>query len=130
MTFLILVRLDSIQRLENILVVTETLLMSFETNIYVLEADAYNNGVLKKLLNRKIHYYFVEDKDTVLYKTKYYNQMSKTIETPFMAIWDTDVATDKTSIWDAINHLRAGADVAFPYNGFFMRHRKLFVICT
>ena len=115
--FLILVRLDSIERLENILVVTDTLLRYFKTNIYVLEADSYNNGLLKKLLNRKINYRFVEDKDPVLHKTKYYNQMAKIVKTPFMAIWDTDIITDKSAICDAVKHLREEADVAFPFNG-------------
>ena len=43
-TFLILIRLDSIQRLENVKVVTDSLLKYFDTNIYVLEADSYDNG--------------------------------------------------------------------------------------
>ena len=81
-TFLILVRLDSVVRMENLVVVTDTLFRYFKTNIYVLEADSYNNGLLKKLLNRKINYQFVEDKDPVLHKTKYYNEMAKTVETP------------------------------------------------
>ena len=116
-TFLILVRLDSVERIENILAVTDTLLRYFKTNICVLEASHYNNGLLRKLLNSKINYRFVVDKDTVLHKTKYYNQMTKTVETPFMAIWDTDVVTDKPAILDAVKHLREEADVAFPYNG-------------
>lgn len=116
-TFLILVRLDSVERLENVLVVTDSLLKYFKTNIHVLEADSYNNGLLRKLLNRKINYLFVEDKDPVLHKTKYYNRMAKTVETPFMAVWDTDVVTDKPAICDAVKHLRGEADVAFPYSG-------------
>jgi hypothetical protein len=43
--------------------------------------------------------------------------MAKTVETPFMAIWDTDIVTDKPAILDAVKHLREEADVAFPYNG-------------
>ena len=116
-TFLILVRIDSVERMENLLAVTNTLFRYFKTNIYVLEADSYNNGFLKKLLNRKINYRFVEDKDPVLHKTMYYNRMAKTVDTPFMAIWDTDVVTDKAAILDAVKHLREEADVAFPYNG-------------
>ena len=84
----------------------------------MLEVDFYNNGLLQKLLNRKISYRFIEDKDPVLHKTKYYNQMAGTVETPFMAIWDTDVITSKVAICDAVSHLREDADVAFPYNGF------------
>lgn len=117
-TFLILIRLDSIERLENLLTVTDSLLRYFNTNIYVLEADHYNNGVLKRLLSRKIRYQFVEDKDPVLYKTRYFNRMTSNIETPFMAIWDADIAIDKENIEQSLMLLRnKKADIVYPYNG-------------
>ena len=119
LTFLILVRLDSIQRLENTKIVTDSLLKYFHTNIFVLEADSYNNGFLKKNLNRKITYQFVEDKDPVLHKTKYYNNMVKTVSTKYLSIWDTDAVIDKNAICDSMKHLREGADVAYPYCGLF-----------
>ena len=119
LTFIILVRIDSIQRLENIKIVTDSLLKYFDTNIFVLEADSYNNGFLKKVLNKKITYRFIEDKDPVLYKTKYYNYMIDKISTKYLSIWDTDTAIDKNSICDAMKHLRKEADVAYPYEGFF-----------
>jgi hypothetical protein len=116
-TFLILVRLDSVQRLENILTVTRALIKHFDTNIYVLEAAPYNNGLLEKLLNRKIIFKFIEDKDNILYKTKYYNALSRLVTTPYMGIWDTDIVIDKKAIIDSVSHLRNGADAVFPYNG-------------
>ena len=119
LTFLILVRIDSIQRFENIKVVTDTLLKYFDTNIYVLEADMYNNGFLKKNLNSKIRYQFIEDRDPVLHKTKYYNNMTKSVDTKYMSIWDTDAVIDKNAICDSMKHLREDADVAYPYDGFF-----------
>ena len=118
-TFLILVRVDSIQRFENVKVITDSLLKYFDTNIYVLEADAFNNGLLKKNLNRKILYQFIEDKDPVLHKTKYYNYMTTKVQTHFLSIWDVDTVVDKDAICDAMKHLREEADVAYPYDGFF-----------
>ena len=117
-TFLILVRLDSIERLENILCVTERLTHYFKTNTKVREADGYNNGILKSLLNRQVQYEFIEDKDPVLYKTRHINQMSVSIKTPYLSIWDADIIPDKKAIIECVEQLRnKEADVAYPYNG-------------
>ncbi|WP_047446610.1 galactosyltransferase-related protein [Alistipes sp. ZOR0009] len=117
-TFLILIRLDSIHRLENILTIVKQLKHSFSTNIIVREADSYNNGILKYLLKKHISYQFVEDKDPVLYKTKHINQMIQQINTPFIALWDADIVVDKKIIIECIEKLRMKeVDVAYPYNG-------------
>lgn len=117
-TFLILVRLDSIQRLENIFCITEQFCRYFNTNLIVREADSYYNGVLKKLLNKKVQYEFVEDKDPVLYKTRHFNQMVAQVNTPLLAIWDVDIIPDKDAIIDCANKLRKNeANIAYPYNG-------------
>ena len=117
-TFLILVRLDSIERLENTIVVANDFVKHFDTNVYVLEVAGYCNRVLQQILNKKIKYHFVEDKDPVLHKTLYYNRMVKEIDTPFFAIWDTDVVVDKNAIISVVERLRNGeAEMALPYNG-------------
>ena len=119
LTFIILTRIDTIQRLENIKTVTDSLFKYFDTNLYVLEIDSQNNGILKSTLNRKTRYQFIEDTDPVMYRTKYHNLMANNVHTKYLAIWDTDVIVDKNSICDAMNHLHEDADVAYPYNGFF-----------
>ena len=119
LTFMILTRIDTIQRLENVKSVTDSLFKHFDTNLFVLEIDSQNNGILKSTLNRKTRYQFIEDKDPVMHRTKYHNYMAKNVHTDYLAIWDTDVVIDKNSICDAMKHLREGADVAYPYNGFF-----------
>lgn len=117
-TFLILVRLDSIQRIENILAVTQQFYHYFKAKIVVREADSYNNGILESLLNKKIDYEFVEDKDPVLYKTRHFNQMTSMVTTSYLAIWDTDIIVDKSAVISCIDKLRKGeADIAYPYNG-------------
>lgn len=116
-TFLLLVRLDSIERMENLLIITEQLCRHFDTNIVVLEADKRYTNILKKILNKHIHYIFVEDKDPVLYKTFYFNRMAQKVITPYLAIWDADIVIDKNAIITAVKNLRKGMDVAFPYNG-------------
>lgn len=120
LTFLILVRLDSIERLENILCVTEQLCRYFNTNIIIREASSHCSTILKSLLNKRIHYEFVEDKDPVLYKTRHFNQMVMQVKTSYLAIWDVDIVVDKKAIINCIENLRKGevdTDVAYPYNG-------------
>lgn len=120
LTFLLPLKVDSIIRIENLLMVIKYLQRNFQTNITVLEVAPYNNGILRKLLNRKVKYMFVEDKDPIFYRTKYRNIMAKEVETPFLAIWDVDVIVDKQLIIDAMNKLRSGeADIAYPYDGKF-----------
>ena len=119
LTFLILIRIDTIQRLENVKTTIDSLLKFFNTNIFVLEIDSTNNGILKSILNKKVMYQFIEDKDPVMYRTKYHNYMAKNVKTKYLSIWDADIVVDKNSVCDAMKHLREEADVAYPYNGYF-----------
>lgn len=117
-TIIIPVRIDSIDRLENLRFVTDFLLSTFKTNIYVLEIDARNNKMLKKLLNKKIKYDFHKDLDSVFYRTKYINKMVNKVNTPYIAIWDADVLVRSEQIYTAISHLRQDkTDFVYPYDG-------------
>ena len=120
-TFLILVRLDTIDRLENILATTQFLSSNFATNIWVSEYASYNNGVLEKLLDQTIRYTFTEDQDPILYRTKFLNQMISTADKPFVCIWDTDVIIPVAQIVMAVGLLRRGeAEFAYPFERFFL----------
>jgi len=117
MTFIIPVRLDSVVRLENLILSVQSLLKNFDTKIVVLEATSYSNGVIQKMLGNKIEYIFLEDRDTVFYKTKYLNIMTRRACTPLIGLWDADVILPKEQILDSIAKLRQGFDVASPYDG-------------
>lgn len=120
-TFILPIRIDSITRLENILVVIDFLYKYFKTEIIVLESSSYNNMILKKMLNKNVRYFFVEDKDSVFYRTKYLNFMTEKVNTPFLGIWDTDIIIDKNQILDSILQLRNdNADIAYPYDGKYL----------
>jgi predicted glycosyltransferase involved in capsule biosynthesis len=117
-TFMILARLDSIARLENVIASASALLQHFNTTVYVLEADRYCNNVLHTMLGNKVRYEFVEDDDPILHKTRYFNLMMQKIETPFVSIWDADTIVEKDAIIECLDKLRKGeADIALPYNG-------------
>lgn len=132
LTFLIPFRQDSLERLENIILVTQFLTVNFKTNIKVLECAPYNNGLLEKLLDKTIQYNFLEDNDPILFRTKYINQMVKAAQTPYVSIWDIDAIAPVHQIVEALNLLRSGeADFVYPYEKQFLDispiFRKLYV---
>ena len=116
MTFIIPIRVDSIDRLENLLLTTNFLLKHFQARIIVWEATDYNNQVLSKLLNKKIDYFFYEDFDQIFYRTKYINQVTSLVNTPFIAVWDADVIAPHEQIEIAYDLLQADqSDFVYPY---------------
>ena len=117
MTFIIPIRMDSIIRLENLLLTIDCIQRHFDTTIVVLEAASYNNGMIQALTHEVV-YQFVEDKDPVFYKTKYLVQMGKGVVTDLIAIWDVDVIAGPNQILESVFQLRKGDyDIAYPYNG-------------
>lgn len=113
-SFLIPVRIDSEERLTNLLLVIEFIKMHFDTTILVLEADK-NEMVKHSLIDHKI---FIEDHNVVFYRTRYLNQMTKESKTPFLAIWDSDVLVCHKQLESSIEILRnKKASMVFPYSG-------------
>ena len=117
-TFLIPIRVDTVVRLENLLLNVEHLQEKFQTHIAVLEAAPYNNGMIQNILKDRVSYMFFEDKDPVYHKTRYVNRMALDVKTEFLGIWDVDVIVDHEQILDAIQHLRQNlCDIAYPFDG-------------
>jgi len=132
LTFFILYRQDTIERVENILLATQYLIKNFKTNIEVLQCDLFNNGILKKLLDKTVKFRFTEDNDPILFRTNYINRMIENCHTPNIAIWDADVIAPVLQIILAVELLRKGeADFVYPYNRQFLDTtpilRKLFL---
>ena len=115
-TFLLLVRLDTIERLENTLVTINYLITNFNTNIKVLEVAPYCSGLLKKMLHRKVEYGFKEDCDPILFRTRYLNDMIRSVTTPYVSVWDVDVIAPASQIIESVELLRSDkADFVYPY---------------
>jgi len=116
LTFLFLVQLDTIDRLENIIAVTSYLSKNKDAIYNVFECGPFNNGLLKKLLDKNIRYTFHKDNDPILYRTKFLNQMTLKVETPFVAVWDADVIIAPSQVLQALALLKSGeADFVIPY---------------
>ena len=118
-TFIIPVRIDSMIRLENLLMSVDSIVRYFRTRILILEASSYQNEIIPSLIkDDTVKYTFLVDKDPVFYKTKYLNILAKQVDTPLVCIWDADVILDHLQILDAVKQLRTRtSDVAYPYDG-------------
>lgn len=125
-TIVIPTRIESVQRLENLCATIEHILNCFEIGIQVLEASAFNNTFLQKLLPSTVKYTFIKDNDPVFYRTKYINKMAKSVNTSFIAVWDADVIISKEQMQSALESLRnQEADIVFPYDGTFLDTTKI-----
>lgn len=120
-TFLIPIRIETIERLENLKASTDYLLKYFDTHIFILEASARNSGFLKKCLSSKIDLEFIKDNQVIFHRTRYLNMLTAKAETPLIAIWDSDIIVRCEQIIMAIRNLREGrVDFIFPYHGLFL----------
>lgn len=117
-TFLMPIRIDSIVRMENIIIVVDYLLSHFSTSIIVLHADHYDNCILKRELGNNVKYIFKEDHDNVFHRTRYINEMVRLATTPYVAVWDVDVIVPSNQIENAMLKLREGYEVVYPFKHF------------
>jgi len=119
-TFLIPVRIDSPERLDNLIISTSFILENFKTNMIVLEADVYRK-VPENALSDQIKYVFCTDEVRDLYRTKYNNDMIRMAESPIIALYDVDIIVEPEQLLEAAGHIRSGrAKIALPYDGRFI----------
>lgn len=126
--FLIPVHIDSIERIENILAICKNI-SRLDTRILICEVNYFNNHILEKLIAKEhsISYVFFEDRDPIFHRTRYINEAVKYINTPFVAIWDSDVVVDNIQITNSLEALRNNNyDISFPFDGDFFDVDKIF----
>lgn len=63
-----------------------------------------------------IHYPY-----TTFHRTKMLNDMAEKAETPYIANWDCDIFIPPLQIWFALQKLRNGGQMVYPYDGRFAR---------
>jgi predicted glycosyltransferase involved in capsule biosynthesis len=120
-TIIIPCRLDTFERLENILVVTSYLMDKIDIKIIVVEANNSGSGILNKHLNKEIDYVFIHDPDPIFYRTYYINKIAKKVNTQAIGIWDTDIIIPFEQIQKAIDILKNNeADFVYPYDKLFL----------
>jgi hypothetical protein len=131
-TFLILIRMDTVERIENLLACIRFLSKNLPYKIKILECAPHCNGLINYIISNQIEYDFVQDNDPILHRTLYINKMASDAATPFIAVWDCDVIVPINQIQKSIHLLETGqADFVYPYDKFFLDTtpiiRKLFL---
>lgn len=117
-TFLLICRFDTIERLESTLHVVNYLNDNFYSNILLWEYGSWNNNIVRQLLPSNVSYQFNEDLDSVFYRTRFLNNMIDTVKTEYIAVWDVDVIIAKEQILKTIQLLEDGMDAVYPYDKF------------
>jgi hypothetical protein len=118
-TFLVPLRIDSPERMENINTLIKFTFLHFRTNFIVLEADSTPKFNFE--YNQEgMHYEFIEDKDEIFHRTKWINRLISLSDTTLVAVWDSDAIAPPEQILNAVDRLRIGeAVLGFPYDGRF-----------
>ena len=130
--FLIPIKIDTVERLENIRAAVNFLFQHGFQDIRVIEAAPFFNGFVKEILGKRINYTFIKDDDPVFHRTRYINQMVKEATTTYVAVWDTDVIVPAKQVAKSLSLLENGeADFVYPYEKPFLDTtpiiRKLFL---
>lgn len=120
-TFLFAVRIDSVERVENIRAVVTYLSRCCDTTILLMEADAERSGLLAQYLPDSVDALFTEDHDETFNKVKSVNKLVRKVQTPYVAVWDADVIVQPAQLYRSVKQLRT-KQVAFsyPYDGRFL----------
>jgi len=113
-TFIIPLRIDTEERLENFEFIINYLNKFFDTNIMVQENDASP----KANHISGTQYTFVEDTSVMFYKTKILNEMTRKVTTPIIVEYDCDVIFPPESYTISAELLRNDQfDFVYPYDG-------------
>ncbi|WP_303010561.1 galactosyltransferase-related protein [uncultured Bacteroides sp.] len=111
------VRIDSVERKENLRYVLWYLLQSPFVHIDIIEADSEQRFHCP--LHNRVRYRFIQDVETVFYRTHFLNQLLINAEYPIVGVWDTDIIVQQKQLVEAIEMIENGNVMSFPYNGEF-----------
>lgn len=118
-TFIIPVRIDSLEREENLDTVVALLSAKKNVQILITEGDVEMRYQLKASYPN-VTYKFVEDHDPIFHRTKYLNGLLNEARTRIVGVWDTDVIVPEEQMDSAIEKIwTKNAVMSFPYDGRF-----------
>jgi hypothetical protein len=120
-TFIIPYFRDSQEREENLICILNFLESNFNTNITLINCGPTLFPTWKK------RYLFEPVNDGVFHRTKVLNRGIKDAQTPYIAIYDTDVIFDIYNILKAVIALRMGATLTYPYSGEFIDIKRSYI---
>jgi hypothetical protein len=120
-TFIIPIRIESLDRQTNALLTLNYLCKHLNTNIIILEHDVTPKMPL--ILNSvqrgeiTINYHFLENKNgnEIFHRTKFLNIMLNMVNTPVVVNYDVDILFDATTYLKCKNFIMGGQDLVYPY---------------
>jgi SAM-dependent methyltransferase len=115
-TFTIPVFHDHTDRRQNLDLSVCMLQRDFDTNVIVGEQGSNQFGYMAQWSK---YVRFDDMKD--FHRTKMLNDMAMTAETPIIVNWDCDVFVPPMQVWLAVEAIRNGQDMVYPYDGRFAR---------
>jgi hypothetical protein len=114
-TFTIPVKLDHNDRKKNLDLSLCLLQRDFNSNYIVGEQGGNQFEYICKFA-RYVNYPYEQ-----FHRTKMLNEMAKTADTPFIVNWDADMICPPLQVYMAVEALRNGEDMVYPYDGSFAR---------
>jgi predicted glycosyltransferase involved in capsule biosynthesis len=118
-TFVIPIRIDQNNRLNNLDILLRYLSKHFNTNIIVGESDTkeYENGIIKRMCN---NYIFIPEETLFFNRMKVVNKLVSLVSTKMLVIQDTDVLLPVGQYLEAVDKIvNYGYDLIYPYDGNF-----------
>ena len=133
-TFIIPIRIESEDRMRNVITVLCYLLENFDTKVIVKEVDTesvFEKEVLPQIkdylgdaINNLTHV-FEQSDDPVFYRMKILNEMIDMSDTPAIANYDCDVLFKPETYTKAVDMIDDGYDIVYPY-GFGEYQKQVF----
>ena len=134
-TFIIPIRIESEDRMRNVVTVLAYLLKNFDTKVIVKEVDVesvYEDQVLPQIedflgdnINNLTHVFEKSD-DPVFYRMKILNEMIDMADTMVIANYDCDVLFKKETYVESVKMILDGFDLVYPY-GFGNYQKQVFI---
>lgn len=126
-TFMIPVKIESEDRVNNLNIVATYLREQFDTQIIIAEQG--DRQIVPQILSKSLFDLYVYYKNNFhFHKTKLINTMVKFSNTPYVIMHDSDVLMEPDQYLEAINMLRMNkVDFVYPFNGKCVNVPKSFV---
>jgi len=133
-TFIVPLRIDTGDRLRNVILTTSYLLNNFDTNIIIKEVDSehrfeeYALPVIKRLCDvSNLRHIFEEETrdDDSFHRTKVLNDMVFEATTDIVVNYDTDIILPLDTYTKATEMLNNGYEVVYPYKFGEMGEKKV-----
>ena len=134
-TFIIPIRIESEDRMRNVITILCYLLKNFDAKVILKEVDTesvFKNEVLPQIKDylgndiANLTHLFEESDDSVFYRMKVLNEMISIANTDIIVNYDCDVLFKKDTYIKSVKMIEDGYDLVYPY-GFGQYQKQAFV---